>query len=184
MGGATKVDDKSVGDIEKEGVGIEAEMGVKSREEVHNRHVRHGGNDRAGGDEGGEARISDENEEMKVGGAAKVTGETVKNIETEVAKRGRSKRPRIHRTEQPKPQPCKPDRGEEGTNGSGSPKVGARDEVGAGAREETIRGDWEVPAEGHQILQEILAPQKSLPQKQKGAEGVGKSREENGLRSS
>ena len=61
--------------------------------------------------------------------------------------------------------------------------MGARDEVGAGAREETVQGDREVPAEGDNILEEILTPQKSSSQKQKGAEGVGKPRDKQGLRS-
>ena len=61
--------------------------------------------------------------------------------------------------------------------------MGARDEVEAGAEEETSQGDWEVSAEGHGILQEIPAPSKYSDKKQKGPEGVGKPRDEKGLRS-
>ena len=59
--------------------------------------------------------------------------------------------------------------------------MGARDEVDAGAEEETSQGDWEVSAEGHGILKEYPAPKYSANKKQKGPEGVGKPRGEKGL---
>ena len=158
-------------------------MERKGGEEVHDKHVNHGGNQKAGGEDEDKARNRKENEKTKVGGAAKVTGKTVDYIKTEAAKRGCSKRPPLHQTVILRPQPCKPDGGEEETDGRGSVGVGAEDEVGAGAEEETSQGDWEVPAEGHVILEEIPAPTNSQNKKKMRAEGVGKSRDEKGLRS-
>ena len=51
--------------------------------------------------------------------------------------------------------------------------MGAWDEVGAGAKEEISLGDLEVPAEGHNILEEILAPISSENEQQMGAMGGG-----------
>ena len=68
----------------------------------------------------------------------------------------------------------------------GSVRVVAWDEVGAGVKEETSQGDLEVPAEGHNILEEILAPKSLEKEQQLGAMGGregGQSRGEKGLRS-
>ena len=59
----------------------------------------------------------------------------------------------------------------------------AWDEVGAGVKEETSQGDLEVPAEGHNLLEEILAPKSLEKEQQLGAMGgreVGQSRGEKG----
>ena len=97
---------------------------------------------------------------MKVGGATKVDKETVKDIETELENRGRSKRPRLqqqqhqHQQAQLSSAPSNHDDEEEDIIVGKSAREGAREEVGAGAEEETSQGGLEVSAAGNVILKE------------------------------
>ena len=73
-------------------------------ENVHDKDVWPGEKDRMGGGGEEEGRIRRRNEETKVGGATNVNEETVSNIETVIAKRGRGKCPRLHQQALLRPQ--------------------------------------------------------------------------------
>ena len=155
-------------------------------EEVQDKGVWPEGKDsEEGGGEESE-NLEEKMSRMKVGEAAKVAKETAKDIETELEKRGRSKRPRLqhqHQQAQLQPSPSQPDDGEEDIGVGKSAREGAREEVEAGAEEETIQGGLGVPVNGHNILEEHPTRNNLEKKKQMGTRGGmegGQSRGEKG----
>ena len=136
-----------------------------------------------GGGEKESRRSRSRKGDTEVGGAVEVDEETVNTIETDLTKRGGSKRPRLHHQEAKlRPKYSNTDL-EKDINGSGSNRVGAEGEVGAGAEEETSQGGLEVPAYGNHIFKENPTQNNFNKKKKMGTPGGmegGQSRGEKG----
>ena len=181
LGGATASDKELAKTIGKEPADLGDVNGRKREEEVHDKDLRHGGSCGECEDGVKEEKKEDISPEMKPGGATNVTGGMANVIESEPAKSGRLKRPRLHQNATEEPQNSS-SRKEEDIEGSGSVREEAQGEGNAGAKEDSSLGDSGVSAEGNNILEYNLTPRISETQKQKGAEGVGKPRGEQGSR--
>ena len=106
---------------------------------------------------------------MKVGGDAKANNETVNNIETIPAECGRGKRPRLRQALLRPPESKTNDMEED--NGVGGVTREAKDEMGAGDKDEPSQGGLGVSAEGTFIQKENPTQKTPTNQKKMGTPG-------------